>query len=138
MYLEGDGAKFSMAILVEKTQQYTVEFWFRANLEQQAKLDEQDVTYLFMMAGAEGDENLTTQVAKNSMEIYVENKQLRCAPFGRPKDDDDTLKDVLIFGDINPFATDTWQHITCIFVKDRFVKGQYMAADTHFVYVEPV
>jgi len=32
MYLSGKGSKFSTAIFVNKTDSYTVEFWFKANI----------------------------------------------------------------------------------------------------------
>lgn len=63
MYLDDKGAKFSMAILVEKTDRYTVEFWFKANVEKFPKISESDVTYLFMMEGAAVDENAASNLA---------------------------------------------------------------------------
>ena len=125
MYLEGNGTKFSMAILVGQTDRYTVEFWFHPNtaVYKERMAPNQTVSYLFTMAGAEGDESQTTRTAKNAMEIYVEDNKLKCAPFGRPTGVGDAEKDVLVYGDINPFLVDEWQHITCIFVKDRYVKG---------------
>jgi len=32
MYLSGEGAKFSMAVLVGQTDRFTVEFWFKPNI----------------------------------------------------------------------------------------------------------
>lgn len=75
MYLEGEGAKFNMAILVDSTTEYTVEFWFHFNnaTDVHEKIHSQDVTYLYMMEGAKIDENNTTLISANTMEIYVEN-----------------------------------------------------------------
>ena len=53
----------------------------------------------------------------NTMVIYVEEEELKCAPFGfvdgEPKDEDS----VLTFEGLNPLAVREWQHITCIFVR---------------------
>jgi len=49
------------------------------------------------------------------MAIYVENDELKCAPFGFV---DGELKDpesVLTFTGVNPLAVSDWQHISCIF-----------------------
>jgi len=32
MYLSGEGVKFDISILIGKTETYTVEFWFKANV----------------------------------------------------------------------------------------------------------
>ena len=57
------------------------------------------------------------------MAIYVEDSRLKCAPFGYGKDADS----VLTYGAIDPFAVDSWQHISCIFYRNKYVKGQYLA-----------
>ena len=64
------------------------------------------------------------------MDIFVEDKKLKCAPFGRKTalehDVEDYDKLVLTYGEIDPLSTVEWQHITCILVNDVFVKGQYL------------
>lgn len=58
------------------------------------------------------------------MEIYVENNTLMCAPFGRPREGENNFgKDVLEYTGINPFNVTDWQHISCTFIKDHYVKG---------------
>jgi len=39
MYLMGEGAKFDMTIMVEKTDTYTIEFWFKADVEKFTTLE---------------------------------------------------------------------------------------------------
>lgn len=60
------------------------------------------------------------------MDIYVEDGTLKCAPFGNHIDD----KKILSF-DIgsNPLETSEWQHITCIFINELYIKGQYLKID---------
>jgi len=54
MYLGGEGVKFDISVLIGKTETYTIEFWFKANVTEFASVT-QDRTYLFMMNGrAEG------------------------------------------------------------------------------------
>lgn len=53
------------------------------------------------------------------MDIYVEDNQLKCAPFGRAGNADT----VLTFEGIDPLRTEEWQHIACILVTNRYVKG---------------
>lgn len=50
MYIAGEGSKFDISILIEKTETYTVEFWFKANVTEFAAVS-QDRTYLFMLNG---------------------------------------------------------------------------------------
>ena len=78
-------ASFSTAILVEKTQEYTVEFWFKANalvdLESDNMRDDGvSVTFLYRM------EDIQSKDKNRAMDIYVENGKLKCAPFGYSKD----------------------------------------------------
>lgn len=63
------------------------------------------------------------KIAKDAMAIYVEDQQLKCAPFGYGKDEDS----VLTYGTIDPLTVDSWQHISCIFYRNKYVKGQYLA-----------
>ena len=127
MYLGGTGvdAKFSMAILVEKTDRYTVEFWFKPDPTKSAELLSQPLTYLYVMQG-QTDANAIGNVAQDTMLIYVENGELKCAPFG---DASGPIGEPLVFTGINPFAVSEWQHITCIYVQQKYVKGQYLAID---------
>jgi len=53
------------------------------------------------------------------MDIYVEDNVLKCAPFGRETGG----APVLTYEGINPLNTQEWQHITCILVNERYVKG---------------
>jgi hypothetical protein len=50
MYLGGEGVKFDISILVGKTDTYTIEFWFKADVEKFSEKT-QDRTFLFMMNG---------------------------------------------------------------------------------------
>jgi len=62
----------------------------------------------------------------NSMVIYVENNELKCAPFGFV---DGELKDeesVLTYSGVNPLLVSEWQHISCMFKRQKYVKGQYL------------
>ena len=77
-----NGAQFTTEILVDATDQYTVEFWYKADTSYAVNLKEENkeadngdksVTYLFSMK--DQDKNL-------AMDIYVENGVLKCAPFG--------------------------------------------------------
>ena len=54
------------------------------------------------------------------MDIYVEDGTLKCAPFGNYADENKILS-----YDIgsNPLETSEWQHITCIFINELYVKG---------------
>ena len=83
MYLGGQYS-FDISVLVGKTETYTVEFWFKANVTEFAGVS-QDRTFLFMMNGRR--EGISKQEAElyyttNVMAIYVENNELKCAPFG--------------------------------------------------------
>lgn len=52
----------------------------------------------------------------NVMAIYVENDELKCAPFGFTRDGN--LKDestVLTYKGVNPLKEKKWQHISCIY-----------------------
>jgi hypothetical protein len=105
-----------MTVNVEKTDRYTVEFWFRPDVTKAAELAEKNsecdsensdlpcaskgLTYLFTM------ENLEFNV----MTIYVEDGLLKCSPFGRNKG-----FDLVYEGAGNPLEIDKWQHISCVF-----------------------
>ena len=130
MYLGGKGIKFDMSILVGKTNTYTVEFWFKADT-QKFKEVTQERTFLFMMNGrAEGiPQERLSRFAMNVMAIYVENGELKCAPFGFDQKTGE-LKDpttVLTYTGVNPLTEEKWQHITCIYLQNKYVKGQYLA-----------
>lgn len=107
-----------MAVLVDKTSEYTVEFWFKAfsSVADALEQDNNGLTYLFRMED---------QDRKRAMDIYVENNELKCAPFGQTSD----AGTVLNYEGIDPLRTKEWQHITCILVNDRYVKGQYLKID---------
>ena len=87
-----------MTVTVDKTDRYTVEFWFRPDVTKAAELA--GLTYLFTM------ENLEFNV----MTIYVEDGLLKCSPFGRNKG-----YDLVYEGVGNPLEVDKWQHISCVF-----------------------
>ena len=53
------------------------------------------------------------------MSIYVENDVLKCGPYGNST----AAELVLTYDDIKPFSTTEWQHITCIYMHDMYVKG---------------
>lgn len=50
MYLGGEGVKFDISVLVGKTDTYTIEFWFKADVKN-FETKTQDRTFLFMMNG---------------------------------------------------------------------------------------
>ena len=58
------------------------------------------------------------------MEIYVDNGVLKCAPFGRNQPDY-----ILSYDNVDVLNEQRWQHITCTYVNQRYVKGQYLAID---------
>ena len=123
-----------MGVLVEETDTYTVEFWFKPRFDEREKLAAQDITYLFMMEGNEDEQTgVASAVAKNVMKIVVEDDVLKCLPFGMASDSadykDNLEFDELIYEGINPLEVDKWQHITCTYIKGRYVKGQYLAID---------
>ena len=71
MFLQGEGAKFTMGVLVEETDKYTVEFWFKPDIKYAEELADQ-TTYLYMMEGNEDEtEGVASAVAKNVMKIIV-------------------------------------------------------------------
>ena len=91
-------AQFTTAILVDKTQEYTVEFWFKANtdvadqLKQENERNGKSVTYLYQMED---------QDEKRAMDIFVEDGVLKCAPFGYNDDaEDDSSKDYILSYDL--------------------------------------
>lgn len=61
------------------------------------------------------------------MAIYVENEELKCAPFGfvdgQPKDPDS----ILTYKGVNPLKVYEWQHISCVYLRQKYIKGQYLA-----------
>jgi len=52
------------------------------------------------------------------MAIYVEDGVLKCGPYGK----NDT-KLVLEYTNIDPLNTMEWQHISCIYKNNMYVKG---------------
>lgn len=59
------------------------------------------------------------------MAIYVEDGMLKCAPYGYTKN----RELVLNYAEFNPdtkidvLNEKKWQHISCIYIKDKYVKG---------------
>ena len=72
------------------------------------------------MEGSVIDE--TKEYHPNGMALYVENDNLICAPFGRCADPNTEL----VYTGVNPLKIDKWQHISCTFVRNKFVKGQFL------------
>ena len=72
------------------------------------------------MEGSVIDE--TKEYHPNGMALYVENDNLICAPFGRCADTNTEL----VYTGVNPLKIDKWQHISCTFVRNKFVKGQFL------------
>jgi hypothetical protein len=91
--------------------------------------NKQDRTYLFMMNGRSEGKTAQeiAQFTLNIMVIYVEDDQLKCSPFGfvdgEPRDPDS----VLTYTGVNPLEVAEWQHISCVFLRQKYVKGQYLA-----------
>ena len=62
-----------------------------------------------------------------AMTIYVNaDGNLVCSPYGRDRGID------LVYEGVNPLTTDKWQHISCSFLKGKFVKGQYLAINLDY------
>ena len=60
----------------------------------------------------------------NVMSIYVENNELKCAPFGFVNGTESRdPESVLTFKGINPLEVSEWQHISCVFLRQKYVKG---------------
>mmetsp|Transcript_18883 Transcript_18883/g.23453 ORF Transcript_18883/g.23453 Transcript_18883/m.23453 type:complete len:82 (-) Transcript_18883:91-336(-) len=60
---------------------------------------------------------------KSGMVVYVRDGQLKCEPYGL------NSGQTLVFGDINPFSVAKWQHISCVFSHQRYIKGHYLAVN---------
>ena len=100
MYLNGGGAGLISEVLVDQTDRFTVEFWFKPDVSRASELARQGITHLITME----------DVQYRAMTIYVENGVLKCSPYGRSKGFD------LVYEGIgNPLEIDTWQHISCMF-----------------------
>lgn len=77
-------------------------------------------------------EDIQSNEWNKAMDIYVEDGKLKCAPFGYSNDEKYILEydiedDVLL--------TEEWQHISCIFINDIVVKGQYMKTNLN---IDPI
>jgi len=57
----------------------------------------------------------------SAMTIYVDQEgKLICAPFG-------TNKDVkMVYEGVDLLNTDSWQHVSCMYSDQKYVKGQYI------------
>jgi len=64
------------------------------------------------------------------MAIYVENGELKCAPFGFQNGEPKNPESILTYSGIRPLEEAKWQHISCIYLNQRYVKGQYLAINT--------
>ena len=80
-----------MAVLVDATSEYTVEFWFKADVANAETIRKANyntetgvsTTFLYMMSGQELSNEVSTNIrAKDVMSIYIEDGVLKCAPFG--------------------------------------------------------
>ena len=63
------------------------------------------------------------------MVIYVEDNEMKCAPFGFLNGELKDKESVLTYKDVNPLIVEGWQHISCILTRQKFVKGQYLQVD---------
>ena len=117
MYLNGQGSKFSMAVLVEPTSEYTVEFWFKADTATADTMIEANrdpntgvsTNFLYMMSGQELSSEVSDNIrAKDAMAIYIEDDVLKCAPYGYKQEGaDDTILDYKL-GGVNPLKVEGW------------------------------
>lgn len=48
------------------------------------------------------------------MVIYVEDNEMKCAPFGFLNGELKDKESVLTYKDVNPLIIEGWQHISCI------------------------
>ena len=117
MYLTGQGAKFSMAVLVDATSEYTVEFWFKAKPTEYETIKKSNndtetgvsTTFLYMMGGQELSNEASVNIkAKDMMSIYIEDGILKCAPFGYKQEGaEDTVLEYDL-GGVDPLTVEGW------------------------------
>ena len=100
-YLNKKGSSVTLTRVIEPTDSYTVEFWFRFP-EDVSLSAAQDMTYLFTMS--EGSEET------EAMTIYIEAGKLKCAPFGAKGKGAGA---VLTYSGVSPFSSKKWQHVSC-------------------------
>lgn len=115
-YFDEKGSGVTLDRVIEPTDSYTVEFWFRFP-EDVSLSASQDMTYLFTLS--EGSEE------SEAMTIYIDKGKLKCAPFGA-KGKGGT---VLTYSGVNPFTSKKWQHVSCSYQQGKYVTGQYVSMD---------
>ena len=117
MYLSGQGAKFSMAVLVDPTSEYTVEFWFKADTANYETIKAANTdattgvstTFLYMMSGQELSNEVSLEIrAKDVMAIYIEDGKLMCAPFGYKQEGAENTVLEYDLGGVDPLTVDGW------------------------------
>ena len=102
-------AQFTTALLVDKTKEYTVEFWFKANtdvaddLKKENNQNGKSVTYLYQMK-----DQVKDQDGNRAMDIFVEDDVLKCAPFGYNYEaENDSSKDYILSYDLGDDSSAT-------------------------------
>lgn len=114
IYFAGKGAGLLGSVVIERTTEYSVEFWLRPDWSKKAEVMSNTYTYLFQLS----DTNF-----KSSMVIYVRNGELKCSPYGL------NSPYSLLYEGINPFSVAKWQHLSCVFAHEKFIKGHYLAVN---------
>ena len=106
-----------MAVLVDATKEYTVEFWFKADQKNyQTVIDSNkdattgvSTTFLYMMSGQELSSEVSDDIkAKDAMAIYVEDKILKCAPYGYKQEGADNTILTYDLNGIDPLNVAEW------------------------------
>lgn len=119
--LKGKPASVKLSLLQPRTNEFTVEFWFR--FPKDAK-DLPSPNYLFTMAVQNNG------VAKEAMTVFIDTDGLlKCAPFGV----DSSRETILVYGNVRPTEIDAWQHVSCIYDRDSAITGQHLAFNTDSV-----
>ena len=112
-YLGGSGARFIQDVTVKSTDRLTVEFWFRSDAANSLAAQAQTVL-LSLFSESTGKEVMT---------VFVDGGVLKCAPFGRTS----SSSSILTYAGVNPLTDDKWYHISCGYIEQRFITGQYVA-----------
>jgi len=77
--------------------------------------------YLFTMSLNQTDSSIS-----EAMSFYIEDSQLKCAPFGIKG----APETILVYDGVYPNSLDSWQHVSCTYDRDIAVTGQHLAFNT--------
>lgn len=118
--LSGSQAAVSLTVLSPKTDKMTVEFWFRV-ADSVASMPSPN--YLFSMSSSRPDGSTS-----ESMAIFIDKDGLlKCAPFGTDSDP----ATILVYEGVIPNQINSWQHVSCIYDRDRAVSGEHLAFNSN-------